>query len=133
MEMLRYLAISEHIYLFETNKLNMISKSVGTLLWGSEPSSDNCEALEGIPYIFWSYFRYDMLNNHWRGLAAVFVCAIYNKQVSKYILHRGKSILELWVTTYFPDSQPHLIFVRFISNFLCMCSYSMASAHVILN
>ena len=45
---------------------------------------------------------------------------------------RGKSLLELWVTTFLPDLQPPLIFVRFISNFLCMCSYSMASAHVIL-
>ena len=45
---------------------------------------------------------------------------------------RGKSLLELWGTTFLPDWQPPLIFVRFISNFLCMCSNSMASAHVIL-
>ena len=45
---------------------------------------------------------------------------------------RGKSLLELWVTTFLPDWQPPFIFVRFISNFLCMCSNSMASAHVIL-
>ena len=45
---------------------------------------------------------------------------------------RGKSLLELWVTTFLPDWQPPLIFVRFISNSLCMCSNSMASAHVIL-
>ena len=45
---------------------------------------------------------------------------------------RGKSLLELWVTTFLHDWQPPLIFVRFISNFLCMYSNSMASAHVIL-
>ena len=45
---------------------------------------------------------------------------------------RGKSLLELWVTTLLPDWQPLLIFVRFISNFLCMYSNSMVSAHVIL-
>ena len=55
-----------------------------------------------------------------------------------YILHknifrfRGKSLLESWDTTFLPDWQPTLIFVQFISNFLCMCSNSMASAHVIL-
>ena len=35
---------------------------------------------------------------------------------------RGKSLLELWVTTFLPDWQPPLIFVLFISNFLCICS-----------
>ena len=49
-----------------------------------------------------------------------------------YFFSRGKSLLELWVTNFFPDWQPPLIFVWFISNFLCMCSNSMASAHVIL-
>ena len=44
----------------------------------------------------------------------------------------GKSFLELWVTTFLSDWQLPLIFVRFISNFFCMCSYSMASAHVTL-
>ena len=38
---------------------------------------------------------------------------------------RGKSLLELWVTTFLPDWQPPLIIVRFISNFLCMCSNSI--------
>ena len=47
-------------------------------------------------------------------------------------LPRGKSLLELWLTTFLPDWQPPLIFVWFISNFLCMCSNSMDSAHVIL-
>ena len=52
----------------------------------------------------------------------------------RFIIHiiRGKSLLELWVTTFLPDWQPPLIFAQFISNFLCMCSNSMASAHVIL-
>ena len=45
---------------------------------------------------------------------------------------RGKSIIELSVTTFLPDWQPSLIFVWFVSKFLCMCSKSMASAHVIL-
>ena len=47
-------------------------------------------------------------------------------------LARDKSLLALWVTTFLPDWQPALIFVQFISNFLCMCSNGMASAHVIL-
>ena len=51
---------------------------------------------------------------------------------SAFQLVRGKSLLELWVTTFVPDWQPPLIYVRFISNFLCMCSNSMASVHVIL-
>ena len=45
---------------------------------------------------------------------------------------RGKSPLESWFTTFLPDWQLPLIFVRFISNFLCMCSNGMASAHGIL-
>ena len=45
---------------------------------------------------------------------------------------RGKSLLELWVTTFLPDWQLLLIFVRFILNFLCICSNSVDSAHVIL-
>ena len=49
-----------------------------------------------------------------------------------FIFCRGKSLLELWVTTLLPDWQPPLIFDWLISNFLCMCSNSMASAHVIL-
>ena len=44
----------------------------------------------------------------------------------------GKSLLELWVTTFIPNWQTPLIFVRFISNFLCMFSNSLASAHAIL-
>ena len=45
---------------------------------------------------------------------------------------RGKSLLELWVTTFLPDWQPPLTFVQFVSKFLYMCSNSMASAIVIL-
>ena len=49
-----------------------------------------------------------------------------------YYATRGKSLLESWVTTFLPDWQLPLMFIRFISNFLCMCSNSVASAHVIL-
>ena len=59
----------------------------------------------------------------WKKILICFLCI-------HYILTRGKSLLELWVTTFIPDWQQPLIFVRFISNFLCMCSNSMASAHV---
>ena len=45
---------------------------------------------------------------------------------------RGKSLLELWDTTFPYDWQPPLIFVWFILNLLYMCSINMASAHVIL-
>ena len=54
--------------------------------------------------------------------------------MGKYEIHvtRGKSLLESWGTTFLPDLQLPLIFVWIISNFLCMCSNSMASAHVVL-
>ena len=55
-----------------------------------------------------------------------------NTFMSIVVLLRGKSLLELWVTNFLPDSQSPLIFVRFILNFLRMCSISMESAHVIL-
>ena len=42
------------------------------------------------------------------------------------------TLLESWGTTFLPYWQLPLIFARFISNFLCMCSNSMNSAHVIL-
>ena len=45
---------------------------------------------------------------------------------------RGKSLLEIWVTTFLPGWQLPLIFVQFISNFLCMCLKNKASAYVIL-
>ena len=45
---------------------------------------------------------------------------------------RGKSLLESWVITFLPNWQLPLIFVRFISDFFCMCPYSTASAHVFL-
>ena len=63
---------------------------------------------------------------------------IHFKYVEAYALFfsacfaKGKSLLELWVTTVLPDWQLPLIAVWFISNFLCMCSNSMASAHMIL-
>ena len=45
---------------------------------------------------------------------------------------RGKSLLELRVTTFLPNWKLPIIFVWFISNFLCMCSKNMVSPHVIL-
>ena len=45
---------------------------------------------------------------------------------------RGKSLLESWVTNFLPYWQLPLIFVRYISNFLYMCSNSVDSVHVIL-
>ena len=44
--------------------------------------------------------------------------------VRSFSIPRGKSLLELWVTTFLPDWQLPLIFVKFISNCLCMCSNS---------
>ena len=52
------------------------------------------------------------------------LCYSTSKQRNNLIisLHvRGKSLLELWITTFLPDWQPPWIFVRFILNFLCMC------------
>jgi len=57
---------------------------------------------------------------------------LHDYSVRQSTYSRGKSLLELWVTTFLPDWQPPSIFVRLISNFLCMCSDSIASAHVIL-
>ena len=48
-----------------------------------------------------------------------------------FLISRGKSLLELWVTTFLVEWQPPLIFVLFILNFLYMCSHSVANAHVI--
>ena len=45
----------------------------------------------------------------------------YTMEAEKISSTRGKLLLELWVTTFLPDL-----------NFLCMCTNSMASAHVIL-
>ena len=45
---------------------------------------------------------------------------------------RGKSRLESWCVAFVYDWQPPLIFVRFTSNFLSMCSDRVASTHVIL-
>ena len=54
-------------------------------------------------------------------------------RLTGYIYTRVKSLLESWVDAAFvPDWQTPLIYVRFISNFLCMCSDKVASAHVIL-
>ena len=60
------------------------------------------------------------------------------KSTSRYLFWtfifyaRGQSLYELWVTTFLPNWQPPLIFMQFISNFFCMCSNSVDSAHVIL-
>ena len=59
----------------------------------------------------------------------------HGKPLSFYNHKNGscKSLLELWFTTFLSDWQPLLIFVQFVSNFLCMCFDSMASAHVVFN
>ena len=54
------------------------------------------------------------------------------KIVPWWLLTRGKSLKELWVSTFLPDWQLPLKFVQFISNFLCMCDSSMASSLHIL-
>ena len=54
----------------------------------------------------------------------------YLKLTVKNCCDSGKSLLELWVTTFLPDWQTPLIFVWFISSFLCMGSNSMESVHV---
>ena len=43
---------------------------------------------------------------------------------------RGKSLLELWITTFLPDRQPPLIFVRFISNFQCSCDFEVNQTNI---
>ena len=45
-----------------------------------------------------------------------------------FTITRGKSLLESWGTTFLPDWQTPLIFAWIFSNFLYMCSNSMASA-----
>ena len=67
--------------------------------------------------------------NHHQCSFLFTVSSIFTKN---NVSSRGKSLLGLWVTTFLPNRQPPLIFVRLISNFLCMCHKSMASAHVIL-
>ena len=49
-----------------------------------------------------------------------FISTTHRYLLFLYLNYRGKSLLESWVTTFLPDWQPPLIFVRFISNFLCM-------------
>ena len=62
-------------------------------------------------------------------ISKLYVCVSLRLIIKQH--SRGKSLLELWVSTFLPDWQLPLIFIRFISNLLCMCSNSMASAHVI--
>ena len=66
--------------------------------------------------------------NIWTQILKMYDCVLHGEVGAT----RGKSLFELWVTTFLPNWQRPLIFVRLISNFLCMCSYSKASAHVIL-
>ena len=69
----------------------------------------------------------------WQNPSAWFIhnVNILPVRMRKYHI-RDKSLLELWDTTFLPDWLPTLIFVWFISNFLCIRSISMSSAHVIL-
>ena len=70
----------------------------------------------------------DLILYHWFHVSFpnVHLCKMANSFITG-----GKSLLESWCTTLLLDWQPPLIFVWFISNFLCVCSDSMASAHVI--
>ena len=64
--------------------------------------------------------------NYWVmcWLSCTYYSRIFN--VQRYVkcqnVDRGKSPLESWLTTFLHDSQLLLIFVRFISNFLCICT-----------
>ena len=67
------------------------------------------------------------------GLLCLELRSHWSKRQQQAKQARGKSLLELWVTTFLSDWQPPLIFVRFIWNFLYIRYNIMASAHVILN
>ena len=58
----------------------------------------------------------DNLYPNWAPSARLMIVPFMNDT------YRGKSLLELWGTTFLHNWQPPLIFVRFISNFLCICS-----------
>ena len=76
------------------------------------------------------HFEHSSLKRH---INVIFPHQRYKKRKAAlpYTNIRGKSLLDLWVTTFLPNEHSPLIFVRFISNFLCMCSNSMASDHVL--
>ena len=81
-----------------------------------------------------------MISDNWKfiGLWKLYITFLHFIYLHNYLSCKLHLELELeadhslWVTTFLPDWQPPLIFVQFISNFLCVCSDSMASAHVIL-
>ena len=69
-----------------------------------------------------------------RYVISELIWIVYDQSTNYFFnsVTRGKSLLESWVTTFLPDWQLPLIFVRFISKFLCMCSNSVDNTHVIL-
>ena len=78
---------------------------------------------------FMKYYTIILSNNTDKQTRVIY---FFSQKIVLKIKARGKSLLESWGTTFLPDLQPPLIFLQFISKFLCMCSNSMASAHVIL-
>ena len=80
----------------------------------------------GEPYVVTNFFngRYNFTKSY--------LVSRYLVQCTRNIcIIRGKSFLESWVTTFLPEWQLPLIFIRFISNFLWICSNSVDSAHAI--
>ena len=80
---------------------------------------------------FTIYFWFNLLDLSDLSYTFISFASVYLIAIFAFVT-RGKSLLESWVITFLPDWQLPLIFVRFITNFFCMCSNSMASAHVIL-
>ena len=92
------------------------------ILWSNNcPKLIGCKSNLSIPQLLSTWWP---LRSRYRVALAAYVSSLLHKPT------RSKSLLKLWVTTFLPDWQPPLIFVQFISNFLCMCNNSMASAHV---
>ena len=59
------------------------------------------------------------------GIQVAQVCQVCQETLAD---PKGKSLLELKVTTFLTDLQPPLMFVSFMSNFLFMCFYSIHCA-----
>ena len=69
-----------------------------------------------------SMYKLVLLMNFIQGFSFLILLFVLRVHSSSFRFTRGKSLLGLWVTTFLPNWQPLLIFVRFTSNVLCMCS-----------